>query len=49
MAWRCVSIVTVLGLVGGVPEGETPRVADSGTILCFLVVLYASPFVGCEN
>ena len=23
------SIVTVLGLVGGAPEGETPRVADS--------------------
>ena len=22
-------IVTVLGLVGGAPEGETPRVADS--------------------
>ena len=24
-----VDIVTVLGLVGGVPRGETPRVADS--------------------
>ena len=26
---RLLSIVTVLGLVGGVPGGETPRVADS--------------------
>ena len=29
LRWRLLVIITVLGLVGGAPGGETPRVADS--------------------